>query len=727
MPRFTGALSLPEQSSPASQAGRTLIYAQADGKLYAKDDAGTVYDLTAGGTSGNTFSNGIVLSPTALGLPAAAGTVNVDSSQMPFASDGSEWYPLLDQIPTRKLRRFRLAYAKRDFAKVVIAGIGDSVMEGQGTTRDSRWMMQWIRNLSSNPAPSFVHAHDFATGLGTRVTFTGTTANNDAFGIGRRAVDLSTGAVATSSFEGTGVDVHYITSFGTGVIEVRVDGVLLANPSTNNGVGYDDGYIIALRNLSPGTHTLTITANGGTVTWEGFKPYNGDEAVGIHLYEGGSSGSMAGNWDSNNFGGPVDFKRWPKAYAAISPHLIVIALGINDRGWNFAPAQLKTNLASIISVLRTNMATQPSFLLVAYPEPSQSNVTYAWEDYVESMRQLTAGDDEIALLDISRAGEKYTESAESYADTIHPNTAGHQLYADFATRIVGLASDAAVPASRTYNVTQDYIVGTPLSPPSGLTVFSRNRARRIPAFVGPTGQDSVLQPALFSNRISRLTALNSVALPETDALAVINLPTTPTAIATASTNFYTGLVRTRYTSAATAGSSAEVRSTTAQWFRSATPNSGGFFFVARFGLGAATATNRIFAGLSTGAVLLPNADPTALLNSVGFATNTGRSNMYFMTNDGTGAATAVDLGVNFPTTVASTYFYEVRLFAPSGDTTSIYWSATRLNDGITANGTATTDLPTVGTLMSAHIWHNNGTTATAVSLDVQSMYIETDN
>lgn len=275
--------------------------------------------------------------------------------------------------------------------------------------------------------------------------------------------------------------------------------------------------------------------------------------------------------------------------------------------------------------------------------------------------------------------------------------------------------------------TSDYSTTTPTAPTTGLKIFARNRARRVPAFIGPSGQDSQLQPALFSNRVARLQAINNTAAMTGDGFPVPTVYTTAsTAVLNASTNFYTAMLRTRFPSASTAGSFAGFRIPNPQYFFSSTANMGGFFFVARFGINLGTATARAFIGLNQNGANDTNADPNTLTNRVGFGFGTASTNWYFHSS-GVGSNTAVtDLGASFPARTYATDFYEFRLFAPSGAGTTLYWSAQKLNDGtFVQGGPITTNLP-IGAL-TPHMWLNNGTTATAVSMDVQSLYVETDN
>ena len=91
-------------------------------------------------------------------------------------------------------------------------------------------------------------------------------------------------------------------------------------------------------------------------------------------------------------------------------------------------------------------------------------------------------------------------------------------------------------------------------------------------------------------------------------------------------------------------------------------------------------------------------------------------------NDGSGTATAVDLGAGFPTT-GSQILYELILSAePNGS--DIRYRVERLNSGDLLEGVLTTDLPANTQFLTPHFWLNNGTTAAAAELSVVSLYAE---
>jgi hypothetical protein len=273
----------------------------------------------------------------------------------------------------------------------------------------------------------------------------------------------------------------------------------------------------------------------------------------------------------------------------------------------------------------------------------------------------------------------------------------------------------------------EYTSTQPASPTRGLTLFTRMKARRLPAIVGPSGQDTSLQPGLFANRVARMNSVNATT-PTYDGLALANV-TSPAAVTIATTNFYSAMVRSRWSSSTTASTSGGYRTSAGQWFMSSTAGLGGFFFVCRFGIAVVPSSTQTqwFVGLSTStSQLSATANPTSLLNLIGFGSDLTGTTIRFIQNAG-GTATTVDLGANFPSKTAATYFYEVRMFSAAGAGQSVTWSATRLNDGLYAEGTATTNLPAVNTLMATHANIGNGSQAAAASIDIQSLYIETDN
>jgi len=296
--------------------------------------------------------------------------------------------------------------------------------------------------------------------------------------------------------------------------------------------------------------------------------------------------------------------------------------------------------------------------------------------------------------------------------------------------------DSAGNNSSPTNILNSELTSTnPSTPSAGVTLFARRRARATLAYVGPSGQDSRLQDALYSNSYSLVEAINASNTFSVvgTAVTVLNAGgTSPTSQTVSTTSFYNGRKRFRVSSTAVAGTAGEVRSNASDVYLSSTANDGGFHFVCRFGLGTAAANNRGFIGLNNSISAYPaGSNPGAGLNQIGFYWDPGMTTIHFITA-GTVVGTSVDLGANFPcSSGGGINFYEVALFAPSGAGQQVYYSITRLNDGayagVSTPVTGTTTLPAIGAVLAWHLFYGNGANAAAVSLDVQSVYLTSDN
>jgi hypothetical protein len=115
-----------------------------------------------------------------------------------------------------------------------------------------------------------------------------------------------------------------------------------------------------------------------------------------------------------------------------------------------------------------------------------------------------------------------------------------------------------------------------------------------------------------------------------------------------------------------------------------------------FAENCSNANVRAFAGVST-TTLFTNVEPTALLNCIGLAKLTTSNNLHLIHNDGSGTATAIDLGASFPSNTIETDFYILRL---KTNGSNIDYSVTRVNTGGVATGTLTTDLPSATTALN---------------------------
>jgi hypothetical protein len=281
------------------------------------------------------------------------------------------------------------------------------------------------------------------------------------------------------------------------------------------------------------------------------------------------------------------------------------------------------------------------------------------------------------------------------------------------------------------------VATNPAAPSTGsVTLFRKSvGGRQLPAFIGPSGLDSALQPLLARNKVGFWCPPgNATTVPGILGFTAFSVTGTATARNVATTRMFTRMRRLGYVSATAAGSLAGARVAVAQITLGTTASGipvGGFFKVIRFGCSDAATVDgaRQFVGISASTGAPTNVEPSTLVNSIGVGHGAADTNL-FLYWGGSAAQTPIDLGVNFPANTLSVDVYELALFCASGSA-EVNWQVTRLNTGHVASGTLTgtlgTQLPAVTTLLTySQNWRSNNATALAVGLDIFSDYIETD-
>lgn len=267
----------------------------------------------------------------------------------------------------------------------------------------------------------------------------------------------------------------------------------------------------------------------------------------------------------------------------------------------------------------------------------------------------------------------------------------------------------------------------PASPATGdLRVYAKDIAGRMMLKMkGPSGIDTALQPALFTNNTAMLlpstgTTITPWGMPNT----TVGTASTPAIVSNG--GLAGSIRRVRVTSATTANAAAELRSAQPLVWRGNAAGLGGFFYAVRFSINSTTANQRLFTGLTatTGATATTVA-PSAIVNMVGAGWDSADTNLQMMYNAASGTATKIDLGTAFPANNV-TAVYEVIMFAPPNGST-IGYRVTRLDTGDTTSGTMSgASLPVNTAMLTHHQYMNNGGTAAAVVLDVTRVYIESD-
>jgi hypothetical protein len=136
-------------------------------------------------------------------------------------------------------------------------------------------------------------------------------------------------------------------------------------------------------------------------------------------------------------------------------------------------------------------------------------------------------------------------------------------------------------------------------------------------------------------------------------------------------------------------------------------------------LATAVANQRSFIGLYATVASIGDVSPDSLLNMVGVGNNSGDTELQIYTNDGAGTAPRTTLGANF--TLGVTALFDLYLFC-APNTGTIEYLVVNAVTLARVGGVLSADLPTNTVFFAPQVWINNGSTASAVSVDLISMY-----
>ncbi|MDP2262686.1 MAG: hypothetical protein Q8K24_05955 [Hydrogenophaga sp.] len=269
---------------------------------------------------------------------------------------------------------------------------------------------------------------------------------------------------------------------------------------------------------------------------------------------------------------------------------------------------------------------------------------------------------------------------------------------------------------------------------NNVKLFVRSLATRLlPAFVGPSGLDSSLQPLLARNKVAWFNPPGNANTVQTIGMAVPTATGTPTAANVGTANIHQAMRRLEYavtTAATTAVAGLRVAAAQYHIGASSTPF-GGFTTVMRFGPSrgaAANSTRLFFAGMTSNTGAPTDVDPTAgttWANMIAVVADAADVNYHIAHRTGTGAVTKIDTGI--PKSAAdATEMYELALFTAPTGTTVVGYQFARLSDGLSFSGVINSNLPAATTLLTWQAWTSVGGTSSVVGLSAASVYLETD-
>lgn len=265
-------------------------------------------------------------------------------------------------------------------------------------------------------------------------------------------------------------------------------------------------------------------------------------------------------------------------------------------------------------------------------------------------------------------------------------------------------------------------VTTPAQPPAAAALYQRPIANRSTAhLVGPQGIEQAIGEAFWDGN----TALYGVA--SSNVPATLGVPNNLTGTVTrpsidASAWPLSAIPRMRYTSGTSPSATASWRSGVPMCWRGNDAGRGGFFMAATFGLAAvpASVTNGFVGVLAEINGISAGTQPSALINVIGIGFDRTQTTWRLVHNDGSGTATTVDLGADFPVDTSSAYRV---WFSAAPNAGTVAYEVLNIGTNARVQGTITTDLPSGATFLAPQFYMSMNSGSTAVAFDIGNFYL----
>jgi len=280
------------------------------------------------------------------------------------------------------------------------------------------------------------------------------TRNGDAImwshGLGGRAMYLNAADehVTYTAEQCTQVRVYYgKTTVAGGGLKVQIDGVdqgvtlsSVGQPPAGGGAAVNSGgHVMAFGPLTPGPHTVKIVPSAPPFVGilEGVEFLNGDEEVGLRVYNGAHSGATVTEYLQTSMN-----LHW-EAVKAIAPDAVVIFLGTNDIALRTV-AEFTAGIDQIIAKFDSHVSIT---LVGGYLRGDYNTETgrTKWAQMQKALRARAQG--RVSYIDIAPHFPELVANGSTSAglmfDTppIHPNSAGMKKIAEV---LAGVFSKAAL-------------------------------------------------------------------------------------------------------------------------------------------------------------------------------------------------------------------------------------------------------------------------------------------
>lgn len=385
--------------------------------------------------------------------------------------------------PGHPLYKWRQVYSGRNFTKMNVVMVGDSVTFDAGidavgadsaviafqrgvVTKLQQYLNGFYVNYGYNDAALLsgegggYHARAAHTSPGSTTDpwiRTGT-LTNVAGGQGINRLQLASGASLSHTAKNTtGFLWYFKDGSGAGTPHLKIvgsSGAVFADVDVTMNTGLPAGTTSSAGATLPrGQYTFTFSFTSGTPVVDSLYVLDGDNRSGVKVYNWGWPGAITSDFTTGSGAATAQ-----SAIAGVTPDLVIVMLGTNDYSVGTNPSTFQTTLSTLIDNYRTTAATvskKPSFLIVSwFPRYDVTSPSFPWSQYVTAMKTVAVSKTEtyqgltVPYCDFLDMTPYFASSATNDADTssglviasptsgwgVHPTNKGHSWVAELIAR-----------------------------------------------------------------------------------------------------------------------------------------------------------------------------------------------------------------------------------------------------------------------------------------------------
>ncbi len=317
---------------------------------------------------------------------------------------------------------------KAGTGKVSIIAFGDSITEGaSASTKATQYTSVLAASLRTALGRPTSNARYYPSqnilGLAADWTFTGMVNAFNQLGHGFRGSQVTVGATASCTFNGTGFDLLYTKCAGAGTLSYTVDGGAATVIDSKDVPAIAEART-TITGLAPGNHTVVVTSTVDNVYLNGLYAYDGDQTNGIHVINAGHAGYRFCEYGPIAFANSVtsDSVRTSDADAC------TIALGLNEYGTagiQRTLAQVRDDVRYMICEIRNYRPNIPIFLVIPQERRVDAAPAETWAQWRAAYYSFAA-ENFCSVIDVGAALGSFVGGGNPYdaGDQVHLNDAG---------------------------------------------------------------------------------------------------------------------------------------------------------------------------------------------------------------------------------------------------------------------------------------------------------------